>query len=138
MPATPEKRLPMSRYALLAALLAGACASAADALDYRMKPLVGANEPALLAAMGRPPDASAQPAPGVKVLQWRWQRSYAVPDRMLGYTYASGTVQPIPHTSEGMVREACLVEWTVEQGIATHYRWQGNDCSIAVAELTKR
>lgn len=120
----------MRQYALLAAFLLGACAGA-DALDARMKPMVGANEPALLAAMGRTPDASSEPTPGVKLLQWRWQRAYAVPDRMLGF-------KPIPHTDEGMVRDECLAEWTVEQGIATRYRFQGNDCSAAAAELAAR
>ena len=104
----------MRQYALLAALLVGACAGS-DALDARMKPMVGVNEPALLAAMGRTPDANTEPAPGVKVLQWRWQRTYAIPDRMLGYTYAGGSIKPIPHTPEGMVRDECLAEWTVEQ-----------------------
>ena len=93
--------------------------------------MVGANEPALLAAMGRAPDAGTEVAPGTKVLQWRWQRSYAIPDRMLGYSYAGGAIKPIPHTPEGMVRDECLAEWTVEQGIATRYRLQGNDCSAA-------
>jgi hypothetical protein len=80
----------MRRYALLAACLAGACAST-DALDARMKPMVGANEPALLLAMGRTPDASSEPTPGVKHLQWRWQRAYAIPDRMLGYSQVRET-----------------------------------------------
>ena len=127
----------MRRYALLAALLLGACAGT-DALDARMKPMVGANEPALLLAMGRTPDASSEPIPGVKLLQWRWQRAYAIPDRMLGYSYAGGAIKPIPHTAEGMVRDECLAEWTVEQGIATRYRFQGNDCSAAAAELAAR
>jgi hypothetical protein len=127
----------MRRYALLAAFLAGACAST-NALDARMKPMVGANEPALLLAMGRTPDASTEPAPGVKRLQWRWQRAYAIPDRMLGYSYAGGSIKPIPHTAEGMVRDECLAEWTVEQGVATRYRFQGNDCSAAAAELAAR
>ena len=127
----------MRRYALLAAFLLGACGGA-DALDARMKPMVGANEPALLLAMGRTPDASSEPAPGTKLLQWRWQRTYAIPDRMLGYSYAGGTIKPIPHTPEGMVRDECLAEWTVEQGIATRYRFQGNDCSAAAAELAAR
>ena len=125
----------MHRCALLAALLVGACASS-DALDARMKPLVGANEPALLAAMGRAPDAGTEPAPGVKLLQWRWERSYAIPDRMLGYTYAGGAIRPIAHTPEGMVRNECLAEWTVEQGIATRYRWEGTACP-AVIDLAK-
>jgi hypothetical protein len=127
----------MRRYALLAAFLAGACASS-DALDARMKPMVGANEPALLLAMGRTPDASSEPTPGVKLLQWRWQRAYAIPDRMLGYSYAGGSIRPIPHTAEGVVRDECLAEWTVEQGIAMRYRFHGNDCSAAAAELAAR
>jgi hypothetical protein len=127
----------MRQCALLAALLVGACAGS-DALDARMKPMVGADEPALLLAMGRAPDADSEPAPGVKLLQWRWQRTYAIPDRMLGYSYAGGSIKPIPHTPEGMVRDSCLAEWTVEQGIATRYRLQGNDCSAAAMELAAR
>ena len=127
----------MRRYVLLAGLLVAACANA-DALDARMKPMVGANEPALVAAMGRAPDASAESTLGVKILQWRWQRTYAIPDRMLGYSYAGGSIKPIPHTPEGMVRDECLAEWTVEQGIATRYRYQGNDCSAAATELAAR
>ena len=80
----------MRRFALLAAFLVGACAGT-DALDARMKPMVGADEPALLFAMGRTPDATSEPARGVKLLQWRWQRAYAIPDRMLGYSYAGGS-----------------------------------------------
>jgi len=116
------------RYVVLAALAAGACSSGDAALDARMKPMVGANEPTLLAAMGRTPDTSAEPAPGVRLLQWRWQRAYAVPDLMLGYSYAGGAIKPIPHTSTGMVRDECLAEWTVEQGVATRYRWQAAPC----------
>ena len=118
----------MRQLAFLAVFLVGACAGS-DSLDARMKPMVGANAPALLAAMGRTPNANTEPAPGVKVLQWRWQRTYAIPDRMLGYSYSGGSIRPIPHTPEGMVRDECLAEWTVEQGIATSYRFQGNDCS---------
>ena len=127
----------MRRSALLAACLVGACAST-EALDNRMKPMVGTREAALLRAMGRPPDASREPAAGTKLLQWRWQRTYAIPDRMLGYSYAGGAIKPIPHTEEGMVRDTCLAEWIVEQGVATRYRLQGNDCSGAAAELAGR
>jgi hypothetical protein len=127
----------MRRFALLATFLVGACAGS-DALDARMKPMVGANEPALLLAMGRTPGASSEPAPGTKLLQWRWQRTYAIPDRMLGYSYAGGAIKPIPHTTEGMVRDECVAEWTVEQGIATRYRFQGNNCSAAATELATR
>jgi hypothetical protein len=127
----------MRRAALLAVFLVGACAGT-EALDAKMKPMVGANEPALLLAMGRMPDVSSEPVPGTKLLQWRWQRTYAIPDRMLGYSYAGGTIKPIPHTAEGMVRDECLAEWTVEHGIATRYRFQGNDCSAAETELAGR
>jgi hypothetical protein len=127
----------MRQYALLAVLLVGAC-TGTDSLDARMKPMVGANEPALLVAMGRTPDTSSEPAPGTKPLQWRWQRIYAIPDRMLGYSYAGGAIKPIPNTPEGMVRDECLAEWTVEQGIAIRYRFQGNDCSAAATELAGR
>jgi hypothetical protein len=124
----------MRRYALLATLLVGACANSGS-LDARMKPLVGANEPALVAAMGRAPDASIRTTPGVSLLQWRWQKEYAIPDRMLGYSYAGGSTKPIPHTGEGVVRDACLAEWTIENGIATRYRLEGNDCSTATADI---
>ena len=127
----------MRQYALIAVFLVGACANA-DALDARMKPMVGATEPALIAAMGRTPDTSTESAPGVRQLQWRWQRTYAIPDRMLGYTYAGGAIQPIPNTPEGMVRDECVAEWTVAQGVATSFRSQGNNCSTAAAELAQR
>jgi hypothetical protein len=116
----------MSRYALMAAVLVGACANVD--LDARLKPMVGASEPALLAAM----------APGVKVLQWHWQRSYAIPDRLLAYSYAGGTIRPIAHTPTGIVRDECVAEWTVEQGVATRYSWIGNDCAVAATGLAER
>jgi hypothetical protein len=127
----------MRRYALLAILLVGACATSGS-LDARMKPMVGADEPAVVAAMGRAPDGNTEATPGVRLLQWRWRRAYAIPDRMLGYTYAGGSYKPIPHTGEGMVRDSCLAEWTIENGVATRYRWEGNDCSAAATQLAAR
>ena len=124
----------MRQLVLLAAFLVGACAGTSS-LDARMKPMVGASEPALLTVMGRAPDSSAEATPGVRLLQWRWQKEYAVPDRMLGYSYAGGTIRPIPHTATGTVRDACLAEWTVENGVATRYRFEGNDCSEAATQL---
>ena len=32
-------------------------------------------------------------------------KSYAISDRTLGYSYAGGTIRPIPNTSTGMVRD---------------------------------
>ena len=85
--------------------------------------------------MGRTPDASSEPAPGTKLLQWRWQRTYAIPDPMLGYNTPAAR-SGHPHTTEGMVRDECVAEWTVEQGIATRYRWEGTACP-AVIDLAK-
>ena len=124
----------MRRYGLLVAFFAGACADGGS-LDARMKPMVGASEPALVAAMGRAPDVASQTAAGARLLQWRWQKEYAIADHMLGYSYAGGVIKPIPNTSTGTVRDACLAEWTVENGVATRYRWQGNDCSALTAQL---
>ncbi len=100
--------------------------------------MVGASEPALVAAMGRAPDTNADGTAGAKLLQWRWHRTYAIPDWMLGYSYAGGAIKPIPHTGEGMVRDGCLAEWTLENGVATRYRWEGNDCSTAMTQQAAR
>jgi len=124
----------MRRYILLAVAAAGAC-SGSDTLDARLKPLVGSSEPALLAAMGRPPDLRAEPAPGVTTLQWQWQQSYAIPDRLLAYTYAGGAISPIPHSSTGMVRDECRAEWTVRRGVATAYRLDGRACGAVTTDL---
>lgn len=124
----------MHRWTMLAVLLVGAC-TGTDALDARMKPMVGASESSLVAAMGRAPDSSSEATQGTKVLQWRWQKAYAIPDRMLFYTYAGGMIRPIPHTAEGIVRDQCMAEWTVENGTATRYSRTGNDCAAAATEL---
>lgn len=124
----------MRQYALLGVFLVGACAGS-DMLDARMKPMVGADEATLLAAMGRAPDAGSEPAPGTKLLQWRWEKTYAIPDRLLGYSYAGGAIKPIPHTPEGMVHDECVAEWTVEQGVAMRYSLKGNNCSAAMTEV---
>jgi hypothetical protein len=36
------------------------------------------------------------------------QREFAIPDRLLGYTYAGGTIRPIPNTQTGVVRGSSL------------------------------
>ena len=35
-------------------------------------------------------------------------KEYAVPDRLLGYTYSGGTIRPIANTQTGIVRGASL------------------------------
>ena len=36
------------------------------------------------------------------------QREFAIPDRLLGYTYSGGTITPIPNTQTGIVRGSSL------------------------------
>ena len=36
------------------------------------------------------------------------QREFAVPDRMLGYTYSGGTTRPLANTGTGIVNGASL------------------------------
>ena len=127
----------MRRLALGALLLAGACAGS-DPLDARMKPMLGATEPALVAAMGRIPDSSSQAGAGTKVLQWQWRKNYALPDRMLVYFYAGGTIRPLPNTPDGIVSDHCLAEWTVENGIATGYTVSGKGCAAVTSQLAAR
>ena len=38
----------------------------------------------------------------------RRRRNIAIPDRLLGYTYAGGTIRPIPNTQTGIVRGSSL------------------------------
>lgn len=106
-----------------------------------MPRMIGGSEQSLIAGMGRAPDATVEPAPDIKLLQWCWQRSYAMSDRMLGYSYGGGTIRPIPNTRTAIVLDGCVTEWTVEHGVATRYRQEGNVCSApamaAAGPLTK-
>jgi len=36
------------------------------------------------------------------------QREFAIPDRLLGYTYSGGTIRPIANTETGIVRGSSL------------------------------
>jgi len=36
------------------------------------------------------------------------QREFAIPDRMLGYTYSGGSYKPIPNTRTGIVSDSSL------------------------------
>lgn len=65
----------MRRYAVLAVLLVGACAS-----------------PEASTSAGPPPPSGLQ-------------KSYAISDRTVAYSYAGGTIRPIPNSSLGLVRE---------------------------------
>ncbi len=107
--------------------LAG-CASPQPSADDRLKPLVGSSEASLVAGMGRTPDAVVQqPETGVRLMQWRRDSNYAVPNSLLFYQYAGGSTRPIANSPFGIV-QGCVAEWTVKDGVATSYRWSGFDC----------
>lgn len=122
-------RNPMSpRLATLSLVLAlGACSSPQQAANDKLKPLVGSSEAALVAGMGRAPNATIEQAEGVRLLQWRRDKNYAVPNTLLLYQYAGGHTRPIADSPFGIV-EGCVAEWTVKDGVATRYRWLGFDC----------
>jgi hypothetical protein len=124
----------MHRYVPLALLAVCSC-SGSDGLDTRLKPMVGSSENTLLAAMRRPPDGRTDLAPNVAILQWYWRQTYAIPDRLLAYSYAGGTIKPIPHSGTGIVRDECFLEWKVEHGTATAFRWQGAACDLAAQQV---
>ncbi len=112
----------------LSALLAlGACSSPQQAANDKLKPLVGSSEAALVAGMGRAPNATVEQAEGVRLLQWRRDKNFAVPNALLFYQYSGGTTRPIANSPFGIV-EDCVAEWTVKDGVATGYRWLGFDC----------
>jgi hypothetical protein len=121
-------RLAAFSLTLSLALALAACASPPQSANEKLKPMVGASEAALVAGMGRTPDATVQQAdPSVRVLQWRRNKNYAVPNALLFYQYAGGTTRPIANSPFGIVN-GCIAEWTVKDGVATGYTWSGFDC----------
>lgn len=124
----------MRRCVPLVLLVAGSCGGS-DPLDARLKPLVGSSQAALVAAMGRPPDGLAEGATDVVNLQWYWRRTRAIAPSLLAYSYAGGTIRPIPLSASGIVHDECLLDWTVQRGIATAYRWRGAARGLAAAEV---
>lgn len=119
----------ISRLAAFALILTvAACTSPPQSANDRLGPLVGGSEAALVAGMGRAPDATVQQAEtGTRLLQWRRDRNYAVPNALLLYQYSGGTTRPIANSPLGIV-DGCVAEWTVRDGVATGYRWTGFDC----------
>jgi len=110
------------------ALVLAACTSPPEAAYDKLKPMIGSSEAALVAGMGRAPDATVQQAEaGVRLLQWRRDGNYAVPNALLLYQYSGGTTRPIANSPFGIVG-GCVAEWTVTNGVATGYRWTGFDC----------
>ena len=97
-------------------------------IDERLRPMGGSSDRDLLGAMGRIPDNSYQLDDDTKVLQWRWDTSYISPGTPAMYQRMGRMWMPMGGFPPTLVREGCIVEWTVTKGSAQSYRWQGNGC----------
>jgi hypothetical protein len=113
-------------------LLAAACAATStdEGFDLRLREMAGHSERDLLSSMGRIPDNSYQLDDQTKVLQWRWDTSYISPGSAPMYRRVGGMWMPLGGFPPTLVREGCIVEWTVAQGTSQTYRWQGNGCRL--------
>ena len=111
-------------------LLAAGCATGGgDEFDRRLQGLAGSDERALLSAMGRIPDNSYVLDDETKVLQWRWDTSYIAGGLPPMYRRIGGFWMPMGGFPPTLVRQGCIVEWTVVKGVTRSYRWQGDGCS---------
>lgn len=106
--------------------------------DNRLREMAGTPEAALLNGMGRIPDNSYQLEDGSKVLQWRWDTSYIDPGMPplyyggfggWGRGWRGGMWMPMGGFPPTLVRQGCIVEWTMVGGAAHGYRWQGAGCA---------
>ena len=98
--------------------------------------MAGAPEAGLLSSMGRIPDNTYQLEDGTKILQWRWDTSYIDPGMPpiyqrfggWGWGWGGGMWVPMGGFPPTLVRQSCIVEWTMMSGRAQGYRWQGAGC----------
>jgi hypothetical protein len=106
------------------------------AFDAQLRGMSGAQEAQLLNRMGRIPDNSYQLEDGTRILQWRWDTSYVDPGSPGYYTryggwgwgWGGGPWAPMGGIPPRLVRQSCIVEWTIMGGSAKGYRWQGAGC----------
>jgi hypothetical protein len=123
--------------ALLLLLLAGACASQTSReFDMRLREMSGSDERALLGGMGRIPDNTYQLDDETRILQWRWDTSYIAGGWAPVYQRFGGLWMPIGGFPPTLVRQGCIVEWTVARGATQSYRWQGNGCNTVTIHST--
>ena len=92
--------------------------------DARLRQMAGANERQLLSAMGRIPDSSYQFGDQTKVLQWSWDTSYDSPSCSPRY-HGRRSIGVYPPS---LIRENCIVQWTLANGTSQTYHWQGYGC----------
>jgi hypothetical protein len=120
-------------------LFLAACATRAEreaVFDNQLRAMAGQPEAQLLSSMGRIPDNTYQLEDGAKILQWRWDTSYIDPGSAplysrfggWGWGWGGGYWVPMGGFPPTLVRQSCIVEWTMVQGAAQGYRWQGSGC----------
>ena len=113
---------------VLLPLLAG-CGQTNQEFDLRLREMTGTDERGLLGSMGRIPDGTYQLDEDTKILQWRWDTSYISPGFAPIYQRVGrGMWVPFGGFPPSLVREGCIVEWTVSKGATQAYRWQGSGC----------
>lgn len=106
--------------------------------DSRLREMANASEAGLIGSMGRIPDNSYQLEDGAKILQWRWDTSYIDPGSPpiywapyggWGWGWRGGMWMPVGGFPPTLVRQGCIVEWTMVSGAAQGYRWTGAGCA---------
>jgi hypothetical protein len=109
--------------------LLAACGQTNQEFDLRLREMTGTDERGLLGSMGRIPDGTYQLDEDTKILQWRWDTSYISGGFAPMYQRVGwGMWVPIGGFPPTLVREGCIVEWTVTKGATQAYRWQGSGC----------
>lgn len=131
--------MPRRFLALLGLLVLVSCSTRAEReaiFENQLREMSGSQEAQLLSSMGRIPDNSYQLEDGTRILQWRWDTSYIDPGTAPIYTryggwgwgWRGGLWAPMGGFPPTLVRQSCIVEWTMVGGSAKGYRWQGTGC----------
>ena len=121
-------RSPSASLLLLLLLLAACGGPTGEDFDLRLREMAGSSERDLVGNMGRIPDNTYQLDAETRILQWRWDTSYISPGMAPMYQRFGGLLMPIGGFPPTLVRQGCIVEWTVANGATQAYRWQGNGC----------
>lgn len=126
-------------FSILAMATLAGCETRAEreaAFDSQLRAMSGASEAGLLRSMGRIPDNTYQLEDGTRILQWKWDTSYIDPGMPPmyqrfgggGWGWGGGLWIPMGGFPPTLVRQGCIVEWTMVGGAAQGYRWQGAGC----------
>src|ERR671913_216637 len=84
------------------------------------------------------PWLAAACAGDTKILQWRWDTSYITGGWAPTYQRVGwGMWMPIGGFPPTLVRQGCIVEWTVAKGNTQSYRWQGSGCNTVTIHATQ-